>query len=171
MIAYNEVVGTRAAWGQRLLVDLPMPPAVVLPLFVLSASEWWSVLVVFSSRWDTPLTILETSLMLSNPVQLKIFILFRDCPFDQKISCILCAIHCLYTREGMLKPSNGHHLELYLQRQSPDCKPLIEKGVVVCPSSLVKNWYNEISKWLGCKVNALSIENGSKEQIDKDLCE
>ena len=27
-----------------------------------------------------------------------------------------------------------------LLKQSPDCKPTIEKAVVVCPSSLVKNW-------------------------------
>ena len=27
-----------------------------------------------------------------------------------------------------------------LLKQSPDCKPTIEKAVVVAPSSLVKNW-------------------------------
>lgn len=56
-----------------------------------------------------------------------------------------------------------------LLRQSPDCKPFIEKAIVVCPSSLVKNWYNEINKWLPNKVSPLAVDSGSKSQIDKDL--
>lgn len=37
-----------------------------------------------------------------------------------------------------------------LLKQSPDCgKPTIHKAIVVCPASLVKNWANELSKWLG----------------------
>ena len=27
--------------------------------------------------------------------------------------------------------------------------PTIEKAIIVCPSSLVKNWANELKKWLG----------------------
>ena len=54
-----------------------------------------------------------------------------------------------------------------LLRQSPDCKPTIEKAIVVCPSSLVKNWYNEISKWLPNKISPLAVDSGTKEQIDK----
>uniref|UniRef100_A0A1Q3F704 DNA repair and recombination protein RAD54-like n=1 Tax=Culex tarsalis TaxID=7177 RepID=A0A1Q3F704_CULTA len=56
-----------------------------------------------------------------------------------------------------------------LLRQSPDCKPEINKAVIVCPSSLVKNWYKEFGKWLGCRVNCLSIDGGSKEQTTKQL--
>ncbi|KAK3091297.1 hypothetical protein FSP39_018741 [Pinctada imbricata] len=56
-----------------------------------------------------------------------------------------------------------------LLRQSPDCCPLIDKAVVVSPSSLVKNWYNEISKWLSGKVNAIAIDSGTKKEIDKQL--
>jgi len=37
-----------------------------------------------------------------------------------------------------------------LLRQSPlPNKPSIDKAIVVCPSSLVKNWANELTKWLG----------------------
>ncbi|KAF1810800.1 DNA repair protein, SNF2 family [Eremomyces bilateralis CBS 781.70] len=37
-----------------------------------------------------------------------------------------------------------------LLKQSPDAgKPTIEKCVIACPSSLVKNWANELVKWLG----------------------
>ncbi|CAB4069204.1 RAD54L [Lepeophtheirus salmonis] len=56
-----------------------------------------------------------------------------------------------------------------LLKQSPECKPTIEKAIVVCPSSLVKNWYNEISKWLGGRVQPLAMDGGSKDSIDKDL--
>ncbi|KAL4236946.1 DNA repair and recombination protein RAD54-like [Mactra antiquata] len=56
-----------------------------------------------------------------------------------------------------------------LLRQSPDCCPTIDKAVIVCPSSLVKNWYNEISKWLGNKINALAVDSGSKDEIDRNL--
>lgn len=33
-----------------------------------------------------------------------------------------------------------------LLKQGPECKPSIEKVIIVCPSSLVKNWSNEIEK-------------------------
>ena len=56
-----------------------------------------------------------------------------------------------------------------LLKQGPQCKPLIEKAIVVSPSSLVKNWYNEIHKWLGERVAPLAIDGGSKSDIDKNL--
>ena len=56
-----------------------------------------------------------------------------------------------------------------LLKQGPDCKPLIEKAIVVCPSSLVKNWYNEIGKWLGERVAPLAMDGGSKSDIDRNL--
>lgn len=56
-----------------------------------------------------------------------------------------------------------------LLKQSPDCCPYIDKAVVVAPSSLVKNWYNEIFKWLGQKINPLAIDSGTKQEIDRNL--
>ncbi|KAH3695581.1 hypothetical protein DPMN_083042, partial [Dreissena polymorpha] len=56
-----------------------------------------------------------------------------------------------------------------LLRQSPDCCPTIDKAVIVSPSSLVKNWDSEIRKWLGNQVSSLVIDNGSKEEIDRNL--
>ncbi|XP_076069570.1 DNA repair and recombination protein RAD54-like okr isoform X2 [Oratosquilla oratoria] len=56
-----------------------------------------------------------------------------------------------------------------LLRQGPKCKPTIEKTIVVAPSSLVRNWYNEIHKWLKGKLNVLAIDSGSKSEIDKNL--
>ncbi|KAI9342890.1 P-loop containing nucleoside triphosphate hydrolase protein [Obelidium mucronatum] len=59
-----------------------------------------------------------------------------------------------------------------LLRQSPDPgKPTIEKAIIVCPSSLVKNWSNELNKWLGAnRINSLACDNkGGREQSSKDL--
>ncbi|KAG8507670.1 DNA repair and recombination protein RAD54-like, partial [Galemys pyrenaicus] len=56
-----------------------------------------------------------------------------------------------------------------LLRQSPECKPEIDKAVVVSPSSLVKNWYNEVAKWLGGRIQPLAIDGGSKDEIDQKL--
>lgn len=56
------------------------------------------------------------------------------------------------------------------QRQSPDCKPTITKAIVVAPSSLVKNWANELQKWLQGRIVPLAIDGGTKQEIDKDLC-
>lgn len=56
-----------------------------------------------------------------------------------------------------------------LLRQSPECKPTINKAIIVCPSSLVKNWYKEFGKWLGNRINSLTIDGGSKEDTTKSL--
>ncbi|XP_068176206.1 DNA repair and recombination protein RAD54-like isoform X2 [Antennarius striatus] len=56
-----------------------------------------------------------------------------------------------------------------LLRQSPDAKPEINKAIVVSPSSLVRNWFNEVVKWLGGRVTPVAIEGGSKEDIDRKL--
>lgn len=48
-----------------------------------------------------------------------------------------------------------------LVRQGPEAKPTINKGIIVCPSSLVKNWFNEINKvndcHKGCKFNLIVV--------------
>jgi len=57
-----------------------------------------------------------------------------------------------------------------LLKQGPDCSPIIDKAIVVAPSSLVKNWYNELKKWLGDRINPLAIDGGGgKAEIDRDL--
>lgn len=59
-----------------------------------------------------------------------------------------------------------------LLRQGPMFKegPTISNVVIICPSSLVKNWFNEINKWLGSKLNAIAIDSGqSSEAVDDKL--
>ncbi|EDW57784.1 DNA repair and recombination protein RAD54-like [Drosophila virilis] len=56
-----------------------------------------------------------------------------------------------------------------LLRQSPDCKPTISKAIVVSPSSLVKNWEKEFTKWLHGRMHCLAMEGGSKEDTTRTL--
>ena len=47
-----------------------------------------------------------------------------------------------------------------LLRQSPEAAPTASKAMVVCPSSLVKNWAKEFDKWLFGRVRCLAIDSG-----------
>ncbi|KAF2647857.1 hypothetical protein K491DRAFT_671558 [Lophiostoma macrostomum CBS 122681] len=59
-----------------------------------------------------------------------------------------------------------------LLKQSPDAgKPSIQKCVIACPSSLVRNWANELVKWLGKDaVNPFAIDGkASKEELVQQI--
>jgi DNA repair and recombination RAD54-like protein len=59
-----------------------------------------------------------------------------------------------------------------LLKQSPDAgKSTIEKAIIVCPSSLVKNWANELIKWLGPDaIQPFAIDGkASKEELIQQL--
>ncbi|KAI9208840.1 P-loop containing nucleoside triphosphate hydrolase protein [Polychytrium aggregatum] len=59
-----------------------------------------------------------------------------------------------------------------LLRQSPEPgRPTIDKAIIVCPSSLVRNWANELKKWLGAdSIRPFACDNKTtKEQTIKDL--
>jgi DNA repair and recombination RAD54-like protein len=59
-----------------------------------------------------------------------------------------------------------------LLKQSPDSgKSTIDKAVIVCPSSLVKNWANELIKWLGPEaIQPFTIDGkATKEQLQQQL--
>jgi DNA repair and recombination protein RAD54 and RAD54-like protein len=59
-----------------------------------------------------------------------------------------------------------------LLKQSPDAgKPTIQKAVIACPSSLVRNWANELVKWLGPDaITPFAIDGkASKEELTSQL--
>lgn len=59
-----------------------------------------------------------------------------------------------------------------LLKQSPDAgKPTIQKAIIACPSSLVKNWANELVKWLGPDaIQPFAIDGkASKEELQQQL--
>ncbi|RKF76930.1 DNA repair protein rhp54 [Golovinomyces cichoracearum] len=59
-----------------------------------------------------------------------------------------------------------------LLKQSPEAgKPTISKAIIACPSSLVKNWANELIKWLGPDaIQPFAIDGkASKEVLQQQL--
>ncbi|KAK8117783.1 recombinational repair protein [Apiospora kogelbergensis] len=59
-----------------------------------------------------------------------------------------------------------------LLKQAPDAgKTTIQKAIVACPSSLVRNWANELVKWLGADaVTPFAIDGkASKEELTRQL--
>ncbi|RDW73798.1 hypothetical protein BP5796_07240 [Coleophoma crateriformis] len=59
-----------------------------------------------------------------------------------------------------------------LLKQSPDAgKPTIQKAIIACPSSLVKNWANELVKWLGADAIVPFAIDGkaTKEELTSQL--
>lgn len=59
-----------------------------------------------------------------------------------------------------------------LLKQSPDAgRTTIQKAIVVCPASLVKNWANELTKWLGANaIHPFAIDGkASKEELTRQL--
>ena len=93
-----------------------------------------------------------------------------DCTTGAKVEN---AFGCIMADEmGLGKTLQCITLVWTLLRQSPTPgKPGIEKAIIACPSSLVKNWANELKKWLGeNRVRPYSCDNkGTKEQTTKDI--
>ena len=59
-----------------------------------------------------------------------------------------------------------------LLKQSPDAgRTTVQKAIVVCPASLVKNWANELVKWLGANaITPFAIDGkGTKEELTRQL--
>lgn len=59
-----------------------------------------------------------------------------------------------------------------LLKQSPEAgKSTIQKAIVACPSSLVRNWANELTKWLGAgAINPFAIDGkATKEELIRQL--
>lgn len=59
-----------------------------------------------------------------------------------------------------------------LLKQSPDAgRPTIQKAIIACPSSLVRNWANELVKWLGPDaIQPFAIDGkATKEELTQQL--
>ncbi|KAJ3127270.1 DNA-dependent ATPase protein rad54 [Nowakowskiella sp. JEL0407] len=95
-----------------------------------------------------------------------------DCTTGKKVDD---AYGCIMADEmGLGKTLQCIALLWTLLRQSPDPgKPTIEKAIIACPSSLVRNWANELKKWLGPdRIRPLACDGkASKEVMMKELAQ
>lgn len=101
-----------------------------------------------------------------------------DCVTGSRINefsgCIMVSNHCICSllqadEMGLGKTLQCITLLWTLIKQGPEASPTINKAVIVCPSSLVKNWDKEIRKWLGGRLNSRPIDSGKKEEIIRTL--
>ncbi|XP_014246978.1 DNA repair and recombination protein RAD54-like [Cimex lectularius] len=80
------------------------------------------------------------------------------------------AFGCIMADEmGLGKTLQCITLMWTLLRQSPEAKPMIDKAIIVAPSSLVKNWCNEINKWLHGRVGTVAIEGGGTKVVESQV--
>lgn len=76
------------------------------------------------------------------------------------------AYGCIMADEmGLGKTLQCITLMWVLLRQGSRGKPTIEKCIIVCPSSLVNNWSNEIVKWLGPDTLSSLAIDGKKNSL------
>lgn len=54
-------------------------------------------------------------------------------------------------------------------RQGIDGSPMVKKAMIIAPSSLVKNWYMEVHKWLGQDSLTMLAIGENKSKISSDL--
>ena len=46
-----------------------------------------------------------------------------------------------------------------------DKVPLVKRAIIVCPTSLVSNWANELKKWCGDRVKCIALSESSRDKV------
>ncbi|XP_020575569.1 DNA repair and recombination protein RAD54 [Phalaenopsis equestris] len=66
---------------------------------------------------------------------------------------------------GLGKTLQSITLLYTLLRQGFDGKPMVKRALIVTPTSLVSNWESEIDKWIGRKIQLLSLCETSRADV------
>uniref|UniRef100_A0A8C5D3H0 RAD54 like n=1 Tax=Gouania willdenowi TaxID=441366 RepID=A0A8C5D3H0_GOUWI len=64
-------------------------------------------------------------------------------------------------------PNIEHYDNFHHSRATKLC--LSDVRVTLSTYILVRNWYNEVGKWLGARLSPVAIDGGSKDEIDRQL--
>ncbi len=48
-------------------------------------------------------------------------------------------------------------------------KPIARRAIIVCPTSLVKNWSNELNKWLDGRVDHIALSEACREVVTAEI--
>ncbi|XP_023329719.1 DNA repair and recombination protein RAD54-like [Eurytemora carolleeae] len=163
--SYGRSLGVRRTGGRQPLHDPDAEGALVLHEPVLLSEH--EKLKVDVNSLEVAVVVDPILCNVLRPHQREGVKFMYDCVVGSRIS----EYHgCIMADEmGLGKTLQCITLLWTLLKQSPQCKPLIDKVIVVCPSSLVKNWFNEIQKWLPNRISPLAIDSGTKAEIDKNL--
>ncbi|XP_074313747.1 protein CHROMATIN REMODELING 25-like [Silene latifolia] len=66
---------------------------------------------------------------------------------------------------GLGKTLQSITLLYTLLRQGFDGKPMVNKAIIVTPTSLVSNWEAEIKKWVGDRVQLIALCESSRDEV------
>jgi len=163
--SYGKSLGVRRAGGRQPLHDPDAENALVL--FLPQDLSEHQKLKVDMNSIDVAVVVDPVLCNVLRPHQREGVKFMYDCVTGTRIpdfqGCIMA------DEMGLGKTLQCITLMWTLLKQSPQCKPMIDKAIVVCPSSLVKNWYNEINKWLPNRLSPLAMDGGTKAEINKNL--
>lgn len=162
---YGRSLGIRRSGGRQPLHDPNIENALVL--FTPAEVSEHQKLSIDANSQEVPVVVDPILTNVLRPHQREGVKFMYDCVTGVRIQnysgCIMA------DEMGLGKTLQCITLMWTLLKQSPECKPMIDKAVVVSPSSLVKNWHNEINKWLPNRLSPLAIDGGSKDEIDRNL--
>uniref|UniRef100_A0A6A7G8V9 DNA repair and recombination protein RAD54-like n=3 Tax=Hirondellea gigas TaxID=1518452 RepID=A0A6A7G8V9_9CRUS len=163
--SYQRSLGVKRSGVRRALHDPDAPDALVL--YTPPALSQHQKLTLDGSKQEVHVVVDPELSKVLRPHQREGVAFMYECVTGKQIPG---SFGCIMADEmGLGKTLQCIALLWTLLKQGPDCCPTITKAVVVCPSSLVKNWHNEINKWLKGRLNCLPIDCGSKDDIDRNL--
>ena len=146
------------------------PPKIDAPLVHKSLAEILGIKVVDTERPKVPVVIDPRLAKVLRPHQIEGVKFMYKCVTgmieDNANGCIMA------DEMGLGKTLQCITLMWTLLKQSPDAgKSTIQKAIIACPSSLVKNWANELVKWLGPDaIQPFAIDGkASKEELQQQL--
>jgi DNA repair and recombination RAD54-like protein len=147
------------------------PPKIEAPLVSKSLAEILGIKKVVEGDWPKVPVVIDPRLAkVLRPHQIEGVKFMYKCVtgmIEEK------ANGCIMADEmGLGKTLQCITLMWTLLKQSPDAgKPTIQKAIIACPSSLVRNWANELVKWLGPDaIQPFAIDGkATKEELTQQL--
>ncbi|EGZ16079.1 hypothetical protein PHYSODRAFT_560615 [Phytophthora sojae] len=185
----TKTLGMRRRWGSALKpmvrhdlppveVDVeevetlvePEPPAVEeAPVAAAPAAEAPPPLVLWQSETDPEIKVVVPEIVgkFLRPHQREGVQFMFDCVcqvrgFDGQ-GCILA------DDMGLGKTLQSITLMYTLLMTGMDMQPTVKRAIVVCPTSLVKNWDDEIIKWLHGRVKTVALYEAKRETVIKGI--
>ena len=90
------------------------------------------------------------------------------------LTCILFVLLCIYSiladDMGLGKTCQSVTIMYTLLRHGYHSnEPICKRVIVVCPTSLVSNWKNEVFKWVGDQLYVIGLTDSDKKSVDRGI--